>query len=180
MRYLRGYPNLGVTYLSNPDPKHAVPLVYADTFFASDPDDRKSTTGWLTVFNGGVISHCSKKQDLVALSTMEAEYAALCEGIREAIFQLKLLRSLDASTSYLPVVYTDSKPAHDHVKNNVQHARTKHFDLKLSYVRQAYKRAEVDVQKISSEDQLADILTKALSNTKHHDALMQLGFQAIE
>jgi hypothetical protein len=78
-RYLREYPNLGVTFSSTADPANTFPSVYADASFASDPDDRKSTTGWLTLYNGGVISHSSKKQDLIALSTMESEYTALCE-----------------------------------------------------------------------------------------------------
>ena len=88
--YLRGYSNLGVTYFSNADDTSTFPSVYADASFALDPDDRKSTTGWLTVYNGGVISHSSKNQDLITLSTMESEYVALCEGVHEAIFQFKL------------------------------------------------------------------------------------------
>jgi len=179
MRYLRSYPDLGVTYSSNADSSITFPTVYADASYASDPDDRKSTMGWLTVYNGGVISHSSKKQDLIALSTMESEYAALCEGIREAIFQFKLSQSLIPSIYYLPIVYTDSKPAFDHVKNNVYHARTKHFDIKLSYVRQAYNNGNIDVIHVPSESQLADILTKPLSSNKHHEALSFLNFSVV-
>ena len=180
LRYLCGYPDLGVTYSSaNINALNTFPLIYSDASFASDPDDRKSTTGWLTLYNGGVISHSSKKQDLIALSTMESEYAALCEGVREATFQFKLLQSLNPSFYYFPVVHTDSKPAFDHVKNNVHHARTKHFDLKLSYVRQAYNSGNVDIIQVPSEEQLADILTKPLSNHKHHDALRALNFDVI-
>jgi len=178
LRYLRNYPNLRVTYSSTAE-IFTYPLIYVDASFVSDPDDHKLTAGWLTLYNGGVISHSSKKQDLIALSTMESEYTALCEGVREVIFQFKLSQSLNSSIDYLPIIHTDSKPAFDHVKNNVHHARTKHFDLKLSYVRQAYRNGQVDVIQVSSEEQLADILMKPLSNSKHHEALSALNFNVI-
>ena len=145
----------------------------------SDPDNYKSIAGWLTLHNGGVISHPSKKQDLIVLSTMESEYVALCEGVHEAIFQFKLLRSLNPSFYYFPIIHIDLKPAFDYIKNNVHYARTKHFDLKLSYVHLAYNSGNIDVIQVPSEEQLADILTKPLSNHKHHNALNALNFNII-
>jgi hypothetical protein len=179
-RYLKGHANYGVTYTSSRLPLTTFPLVYADASFANDADDHKSTGGWLAFFNGGVISHSSKKQTIVAQSTMEAEYAALFEGSREALFQCKLWNSLnDITGEYIPIIYTDSQAAYDHVKNNVRHARTKHFDLKLSFVRDAYASGKLNIVKIAGIYQLADILTKPLPAPAHHAILEKLNFRPL-
>ena len=57
---------------------------YTDSDWANDNADRKSQGGHVFLCNGGVISWQSRKQDLVALSTTEAQYIAYSEASREA------------------------------------------------------------------------------------------------
>ncbi|XP_042944486.1 secreted RxLR effector protein 161-like [Carya illinoinensis] len=58
---------------------------YRDADWASDKDERKSTTGYSFMLSGGVISWCSKKQSCIALSTMESKYVACSAAVQEAV-----------------------------------------------------------------------------------------------
>jgi len=105
LRYLKGCPDLGVLFRAG---SKKIPKLFADTSYATDTDDSKSTSGYVAMYNGGVISHASHKQKNVALSSMEAEYSALSEACREAIFINKLLSALNlTSTSIIPA-FSDS------------------------------------------------------------------------
>ena len=172
LRYLKGCPDLGILFRAGSE---EIPKLFADASYATDADDSKSTSGYVAMYNGGVISHASQKQKNVALSSMEAEYSALSEGCREAIFINKLLSALNlTSTSIIPV-FSDSASSLSHVKNNVKHSRTKHFIIREDYVKSTHHDGLVDLQHIPSEHQAADILTKPLGTIKH-----QLGLDLLQ
>uniref|UniRef100_A0A2N9EKF5 Integrase catalytic domain-containing protein n=1 Tax=Fagus sylvatica TaxID=28930 RepID=A0A2N9EKF5_FAGSY len=67
---------------------------YNDADWASDKDERKSTSGYAFILRGGAVSWCSKKQSCIALSTMESEYVACLAAIQEAIWLRRFLQCL--------------------------------------------------------------------------------------
>ena len=178
LRYLNGTLDLGILY--SPDPASNLPEGFCDVSFDTDPDDSKSTSGWLYKLANGVISYGSNKQSCVALSSMESEYMALTEAAKEAISLQNLLESLNITKREEPIILrTDSQSAFDHIKNNVNHSRTKHIRRRHHFIREAYSNGEVDILRISSEEQAADVLTKALPHIKHAEAIRQLNLQSI-
>gem|GEM_PF-5129583 len=83
----------------------------------------------------------ANKQSWVALSTMEAESMAMTEAAKEAMFLHNLLKSLNITNSNctIPITLkTDSESAYDHIKNNANHARTKHIDCRHHFIRNSY------------------------------------------
>jgi hypothetical protein len=54
--------------------------------WGGDVDKSKSTSGWFLLIGNGVVSWSSKKQTIIAQSTMEAEYVSLSEAAKEAIW----------------------------------------------------------------------------------------------
>ena len=76
-------------------------------------DDRKSKSGYLFTLAGGAISWSSKKQDSVALSSMEAEYIAASEVVKEAVWLKEFLSTLKIANSVnKPItVYCDNQAA---------------------------------------------------------------------
>ena len=74
---------------------------YADADFASDLDSRKSTTGWIFMYNGGAISWRSSQQNIQALSASEAEYMSLSDAAKEARSLLKLNLTLKTNIYYI-------------------------------------------------------------------------------
>ena len=128
----------------------------------------------------GAISHRSNKQDCVAMSTMESEYMAMSEAAKEAKFLINLLESLHLLKRDEPITLkTDSESAHNHIKNNVNHARTKHIQRRHHFIREAYQNGEIDIDRIPACEQAADVLTKPLTYEKHENALKLLNMRSI-
>ena len=143
---------------------------------AIDYTTRKSTTGYLFLFGNSAVSWSSKLQKTVALSSCEAEYMALKEGIKEQIWLECLYRQLDIPRQdERTTLYTDSQSAIELAKNPEHHARTKHIDIQYHFVRQNVQNATVNLTYIPTNDQPADGLTKALDATKFGNFVKYLG-----
>jgi hypothetical protein len=171
LRYIQATKDLSIVFNGN----FSNSLIgYSDASYANNPDDRKSTSGILFFIANGIISFQSSKQSVIAMSTMESEYMALSEAAKEAIFLLKLLRSLKFDANQPVLIKTDSESALDHVKNNVKHARTKHIDIRHHFIRSACSDGHVTLQHVPSASQIADVLTKPLGTTKHAEAIKML------
>jgi len=69
---------------------------YTDSDWAGDKDDRKSTSGYVFLLGGAAISWKSRKQDVVATSSTEAEYVALTEAAKESVWLRRLLIELES------------------------------------------------------------------------------------
>ena len=172
LRYIQATKDLSIVFDNNN--YSTFPDGFSDASYANNPDDRKSTSGYVFLLSKGVISFQSQKQSVIAMSTMEAEYMALSDTAKESIFLIKLLRSLKIDASQPVLIKTDSESALDHVKNNVKHARTKHIDIRHHFIRNACSDGLVTLQHVPSASQIADVLTKPLGPTKHAEAVKML------
>jgi len=116
---------------------------YSDADWAGDHETRRSTTGFSFIFGGAAVSWGSKLQQMVALSTMEAEYMALNEARKEAVWLNKLVQSvatqgLRTESSGGPInIKVDNSRCIDFSKNSVEHKRTEHIDIRYHFVREA-------------------------------------------
>jgi hypothetical protein len=161
LRYLQGTRNLGLSFKKSNSDAFQVEA-YSDADWAGDQDDRKSTTGYVVLLNGSVVSWVSKKQATIALSSAEAEYMAISSTMQEITWIGQLLKELKVNVSQPTKLFCDNQAAIAISQNDVHHARTKHIDIRHHYIRQAIHNKEVTLSWIRSEDQLADIFTKAL------------------
>jgi len=100
LRYLRNTANLAIQYKTS-DSEATMPIGYTDSDFAGDPDDRKSTSGYVFMLAGGAITWRARKQPLVAFSTVEVEYIGASDAAKEAI----RVRSLYARILYGKILY---------------------------------------------------------------------------
>jgi hypothetical protein len=133
---------------------------------AGDPVDRKSTSDMIYFLSNNPITRQSSKQKVVALSSCEAEYiaasAAACQGVWLACLMGELL-DMEVSA---PLLMVDNKVAISLIKKPVLHDRSKHIETKFHYIRECVERGLIKVDFISTEEQLGDIRTKALSRVK--------------
>jgi hypothetical protein len=138
-------------------------------------DDKKSTTGFCTFINDNIISWNTKKQHTVALSTAEAEYMAITEVVQEVKWLKQLLQEMNYNVQ-LPInIYVDNISAICIGENDVQHERTKHIDIKYHYIRENIYNNEIKLVYMPSDQQLADVFTKAVTpvlHTKFRDQIM--------
>ena len=161
VRYLSGTVHTGISY------GHVVaPLVgYCDADFAGDVDTRRSTTGYVFVLNGGAISWSSRRQPTVALSTAEAEYMAAAHAIKEALWLRKLFADLRVPMSAIDL-RSDNQAAIALLKNPIASNRSKHIDVLHHFARERVIRGEVSISYCSTQQQLADCLTKPVGEAK--------------
>ena len=160
-RYLSGTINMGISYFGTPS--DLALRGYCDADYAGDHDDRKSRTGYLFLLANGAVAWCSKRQGCTADSTTEAEFVAMAESVKEAIWLRRLLHSLGFPFKVPTPIFSDNQGAIQLVKNPKFHKRTKHIETKYYLIREKYERQEIDVFYIHTKQQLADLLTKALT-----------------
>ncbi|KAK2970044.1 hypothetical protein RJ640_014984 [Escallonia rubra] len=162
LRYLKSAPGQGILFTKNED--HQSVDVYTDADWAGAVDDRRSTSGYFTFVGGNLVTWRSKKQNVVARSSAEAEFRGIALGVCEALWLRLLLQDLGCVSKQPIKLYCDNKAACDIAHNPVQHDRTKHVEIDRFFIKEKLDEKIVELPHIRSEDQLADILTKAVSS----------------
>ncbi|RVE41856.1 hypothetical protein evm_013500 [Chilo suppressalis] len=144
LRYLMGTKDLALFYRRGNQNEFV--LGYADADHAGD-FDRRSNSGWVFLSQGGAISWESKKQRTVAISSAEAEYVALSEAAKEAIFIRRFIAELRDGPNPAISIFTDSQSAMAIAKNPVHHQRTKHVDVRYHFVREAIENGDIHLRR---------------------------------
>jgi ATP-binding cassette subfamily B (MDR/TAP) protein 1 len=107
---------------------------FVDADFAGNPNNKKSTSGYVFTLFGTTVSWKANLQSVVALSTTEAEYIALTEGVKEGLWLKGILAELGVSQSCVDI-FCDSQSTIHLANHQFYHERTKHIDVKLHFVR---------------------------------------------
>ena len=107
-----------------------------------------------------------RKQKVVSLSSTEAEYRALAQGATEIAWFRRLFSEIGLTLSEVPVIWCDNQSAGSLASNPVFHARTKHIELDVHYVREQVAAQHLKVLYVPTDHQKADVFTKSLSTAK--------------
>jgi hypothetical protein len=159
LKYLKGTTHFGLKFT----PGTFKISGWADSDYANDSTDRKSTSGWFFTIGNNPISWRSQKQKAVALSTTEAEYMAAADATREAIWLQDILAELGLTNTNESVLYQDNQGAIFIENNTTNKARTKHIDVRYHFIRQHVQAGRINVEFCPSNRMTADILTKPLN-----------------
>ncbi|KAA0032046.1 gag/pol protein [Cucumis melo var. makuwa] len=154
---------------------------YTDSDFQSNKDARKSTSGSVFTLNGGAVVWRSIKQSCIVDSTMEVEYVATCKAAKEAIWLKKFFTDLEIFPNmHLPItLYCDNSGAVANSREPRSYKRGKHIERKYHLIREIVHRGDVIVTKISSEQNMADPFTKALTAKVFESHLHGLGLYCL-
>ena len=172
MRYLQGSKEAALTY----KPTNDTSMVgFSDADWAGNLDDRRSTTGYVFRIGSGAVCWASKRQATVALSSTEAEYVALTQATKEAVWLRKLLASMGYEQDVATTIHVDNQGAIALAKNSVYHARTKHIDIQYHFVREKVTDGNIKLEYCETEKMPADALTKALVRDKHQRCMGDMG-----
>jgi hypothetical protein len=177
MRYLKGTLDYGLSYVTN----HEFRLYgYLDLDWAGNILDRKSTLTYCFSLGSNKVLWSSWNQSCVALSMAEAEYVAACATCREqCLFESCCLGYLGSGLFGLKLevtcIWCDNQSCMKLSENSVFHDRLKHIKIKYHYIRDIVERGAVRLQYVTTEEQVADVLTKPLSRTKFEHFRDKLG-----
>jgi hypothetical protein len=116
---------------------------------------------------GNLVTWKSKKQNVVARSSAEAEYRAMTSTANELIWIKWLLEDMKIPYTEPMQMYYDNQAARHIALNLVFHERTKHIEVDCHFV--------IETPFVNSQEQLADILTKALDKGPFERLLIKLG-----
>ncbi|KAA0047423.1 gag/pol protein [Cucumis melo var. makuwa] len=149
LKYLRRTKDYILVYRS----KDLILTGYTDSDFQIDKDARKSTSGSVFTLNGGAVVWRSIKQSYITDSTMETEYVATCEALKEAVWLKKFSTDLKVVPNmHLPItLYCDNSGTVANSREPRSHKRGKHIERKYHLMRKIVHRGDVTVTKFSSE-----------------------------
>jgi hypothetical protein len=139
LRYLKGTKQEGITLGFKPSPLTG----FCDSDYAGNTDNRKSTSGFLFTFFGGVIAWASRTQKVTALSSTEAEYISIADGIKDTLWTKRLISDLGYKTEEPVIIYNDNISAQKLLRNPQSHGRAKHIDVKYHFIREKQEKNAV-------------------------------------
>jgi hypothetical protein len=149
---------------------------FSDASYAPFKDDRKSIGAYIFMFNNGPISWSSKKQSIVALSSCEAEYIALSDAAKESQWLRNLHYELNNFINPI-IIYEDNQAAIKIAENNMFSNRTKHIDIRYHFIRELIQNNQIKLKYCSTEDMIADALTKGLLKIKFNHLISKMGMK---
>jgi histone deacetylase 1/2 len=166
LRYLKGTISHGLLLSSSTTGPPFSLRAYSDADWATDHDDRRSTSGSCIYFGPNLVSWGSKKQALVARSSTEAEYRSMANTTVDLLWIQSLLHELQIPF-HTPTLLCDNLSAVSLSHNPVLHSKTKHLELDIHFVQEKVISKQLNVLHVPGTDQLADPLTKPLSPTHY-------------
>ncbi|GJX44970.1 hypothetical protein Tco_0261646 [Tanacetum coccineum] len=139
--------------------------------------DRKSTSGVCTFVGCCLTSWFSKKQTSLAISTTEVKYVFAGKACQQALWMKQALVDYDIKLDDIPIL-CDNKGAIGQSKNPVLHSHTKHIEIRHHFLRDNVQKGNITIEKVNSEDNIVDILTKPLKREPFN--LLRLGLGLME
>ncbi|KAG3126104.1 hypothetical protein PI126_g22469 [Phytophthora idaei] len=164
LRYLKATCDYGLV-MDVPDGTAANVRCYSDADYANDSVDRRSISGYVNTLDGNVMSYASRKQEINALSTCEAEYVAMSEATKDVVWLAGLCEEL-AWKHPVPLLLGDNEGAISLTTKPSKHSKSKHIDNKYHMVRRNVELKLLTTQHIGTEQMIADIMTKPLAVVK--------------
>lgn len=166
VRYLKGTKMLKLKLSRTQNPSTQPLRCYVDADWANDINDRRSVTGYCIFFYGNPIAWCTRKQLTVTVSSTDAELVAVSNLINDHLLWIIQLAADDfGAENCMPVpIYEDNQGAIALLNDTKVTGRSKrkHIDTRFRFIKEGIKAKEFEVVYTSTQNQLADILTKGL------------------
>ncbi|XP_019256320.1 PREDICTED: uncharacterized protein LOC109234707 [Nicotiana attenuata] len=176
VKYIKDQPGLGLLMSSKSTEKVQG---YCDSDWEACPMSRKSVTGFCVKLGNSPISWKAKKQSTISRSSAEAEYMSMAHIVAELTWLRGLLKELTVDIKEPMKLFCDNKAALQIAANPSYHERTKHIEIDCHFIRVKIQEGLIKTEHIGSNDQPADILTKALGHQQNAFLVSKLGMKNI-
>jgi hypothetical protein len=179
--YIKRFPKRSIKLTRQNRLEHLSLVGYSDASWADDIAGRVSTSGYIFFFRReNLISWYSGKQKTVALSSTEAEYMALRDAAKEAIYLWNNISHIVSSlginiANRVPIIVIDSEGARLLAENPGFHKRSKHIDIAFHFTRQLVNEKKLVITHCASKENLADPFTKGVPLPQFRDFSTRVG-----
>jgi hypothetical protein len=178
LRYIKGTLDHKITY-TRPSKPPTSPSELFESFTDADhggnPDNGRSTSGFIILMAGGAICWASRLQRLVTLSTTEAEFVAAVAAGQEILWLRNFFSELGYIFTSASTLHIDNLSALSVAKNPEHHGRMKHLDLRYYWLRDEVYHGRIHIIHCRTDDMPADLLTKPLGRKKVEDMVRLIG-----
>ena len=161
--YIKGTLNYGLMYEKS---KSFFLSDFVDVDWVGDVNNRRSATSFCFTAGSAAISWNSKKQSTFALSSCEAEYVAATMATQECLWLRRLIQEMVTTLDQPIQINCDNESAIKLAGNPIFHARSKHIETHYHFVREKVLWQYVQLQKIHTNEHVANIFTKTLAKVK--------------
>jgi len=176
-RYLKGTLDHKLTYSPSQSSSELF-VTYTDADHGGNPDNGRSTGGYIVKLGSGAISWSSRLQTVVALSTTEAEFIAATSAGQEIIWLRNLFSELGYKFNASSTLHIDNQSALSVAKNPEHHGHMKHLDLHFYWLRDEVEKGNIRLVHLRTDEMPADIMTKALGRVKVGEMTRLIGLQS--
>lgn len=154
--------------------------LWSDADGAGDTDDRHSFTRTIVALGENIIDWKASKQKCITMLTMEAEYVALSNAVKEASWLKMFIEELelDQWISIPYKLFCDNRAAIDFAKNRIEKNKTKHIDIAFHNVREKIDNGTLMLSYVPSTLNVADIFTKAIPRKTYEEHVERLGLKS--
>ncbi|KAK6117999.1 hypothetical protein DH2020_048254 [Rehmannia glutinosa] len=170
LTYLKGCQEVGLWY---PKEGGFKLIGYSDSDYGCRVD-RKSTSGTCQMLGNRLVSWFSKKQNSIATSTQQKEYIAAGAYCAQVLWMRQRMRDYEVEEKEIPIM-CDNTSAIAITQNLVLHSRTKHIDVRYHFIRDHVEKKDIILEYTSTDQQLADIFTKPLCESRFEELKHELG-----
>lgn len=150
---------------------------WSDADWVSDPDERRSVAAFVFTVNGTAITWNCKLLPTICLSSAESEYSAPSRAGKELVSIRVTLADVGQQTSEPTLIFSDSQSAIALARSSRFHSRTRHIGVAQHFIRQLIQTKQATLNYISTEDNIADLLTKALARDMHYSLMSRIGLK---
>lgn len=176
MRYLQGTRSIGLKYTRSRNKGKNELICFSDASYATGAQ-AKSISGCLIKLNGNTITWSSRKQTVVAQSTVESEYIALSEASKQVTWLREMLIELGMEPVTPTTIFEDNQGTIKLAENPLISKRSKHIAVRYHYIREKLAEGSIKLVYCSTENMIADALTKALAKPAFKKLRDQMGLE---
>jgi len=174
LRYIKGTLDYAITY--SPDPSQPETFItFSDADHGGCKDTGQSTGGYVVKMGTGAVSWSSKLQNVIALSTTEAEYMAAVQAGKGIKWMCNLMHELSIPLPGASSLLIDNQSAISVAKDPEHHGRMKQLDLCYYWLQDAVQEQAITPSFVLTTQQAADLLTKPLATPKVREFCQMLG-----
>jgi len=138
----------------------------ADSTYATDPETKRSTSGYATFLNGAPVTEKSRMQGCVTLSVTEAEYVSGTQCAQDMLFEMRVLESIGLKVKKPMILEIDNKGAVDLAHNWSVNGRTRHVAIRMNFLRELEDQGTIKVVWTPGDENSTDMFTKNLPGPK--------------